>query len=120
MAQFVCRMALPSGEIVERTVDADSEAALLAAIDDGLDRKIDPGAPQAKSSYDEPSDVAIFDALPRTLGAAVTKYAESSVLRDAIGSELSDLLMEFKADEWARYCGIVTEWERDMYLEFLP
>ena len=28
MAQFVCRMALPTGEIVERAVVADSEAAL--------------------------------------------------------------------------------------------
>jgi type IV pilus assembly protein PilC len=34
MAQFVCRMALPTGEIVERTVDADSEAALRREFED--------------------------------------------------------------------------------------
>jgi len=34
MAQFVCRMALPSGEIVERTVVADSEAAVRRELED--------------------------------------------------------------------------------------
>ena len=34
MAQFVCRMAHPTGEIVERTVDADSEAALRRELED--------------------------------------------------------------------------------------
>jgi len=34
MAQFVCRMALPTGEIVERTVAADTEAALRRELED--------------------------------------------------------------------------------------
>jgi type IV pilus assembly protein PilC len=34
MAQFVCRMALPTGEIVERAVVADSEAALRRELED--------------------------------------------------------------------------------------
>jgi type IV pilus assembly protein PilC len=34
MAQFVCRMALPTGEIVERTVDAESETALRRELED--------------------------------------------------------------------------------------
>jgi len=34
MAEFVCRMALPTGEIVERTVVADSEAALRRELED--------------------------------------------------------------------------------------
>lgn len=34
MAQFVCRMALPTGEIVERTITADSEAALRRELED--------------------------------------------------------------------------------------
>ena len=97
-----------------------SHAALLAAIDDGLDRSIDPGPPQTKSSYEAAATSAQFAPLPRTLGAAVTAFAESTLLRQALGEDLSNLLMEYKADEWARYCGIVTDWEREMYLEFLP
>jgi type IV pilus assembly protein PilC len=34
MAQFVCRMALPTGEIVERTMAAESEAALRRDLED--------------------------------------------------------------------------------------
>src|SRR5260221_6985756 len=34
MAEFVCRMALPSGEIVERTVVAETEAALRRELED--------------------------------------------------------------------------------------
>jgi type IV pilus assembly protein PilC len=34
MAQFVCRMALPTGEIVERTLVADSESALRRELED--------------------------------------------------------------------------------------
>ena len=34
MAQFVCRMALPTGEIVERTITAENEAALRRELED--------------------------------------------------------------------------------------
>src|SRR5260221_13314275 len=34
MAQFVCRMALPTGEIVERTVVADTESALRRELEE--------------------------------------------------------------------------------------
>ena len=34
MAQFVCRMALPTGEIVERTLDAADESALRRELED--------------------------------------------------------------------------------------
>lgn len=34
MAQFVCRMALPTGEIVEKTLDAADEAALRRELED--------------------------------------------------------------------------------------
>ena len=34
MAEFVCRMALPTGEIVERTVEAETEAALRRELED--------------------------------------------------------------------------------------
>jgi hypothetical protein len=30
------------------------------------------------------------------------------------------MLIEYKTDEWARFCGADAEWEREMYSEFLP
>ncbi len=42
------------------------------------------------------------------------------VLTQALGTELSALLVDFHADEWARFCGYVTDWERQMYWNDAP
>ena len=39
---------------------------------------------------------------------------------ESLGEELADLYVEYKTDEWARFCGAVTEWERDLYWDDLP
>jgi glutamine synthetase len=97
-----------------------SHTLLLAAMDDGISNKIDPGAPQEKSSYDQPQTGTGFDALPRTLGDAIAKFRSSELVQSALGQPMSDLLIEYKTDEWLRYCGNVSDWEREMYLDFLP
>jgi len=33
---------------------------------------------------------------------------------------LSDLLVDYRSDEWARFCGYVTDWEKDTYWEDAP
>jgi glutamine synthetase len=38
----------------------------------------------------------------------------------ALGDEPSDLLVAYKSDEWARFCGAVTDWEVQMYTEAAP
>jgi glutamine synthetase len=42
------------------------------------------------------------------------------VVRSALGEELSGLLVAYKGDEWARFCGAVTDWEHQMYSEAVP
>ena len=96
-----------------------SHAVLIAAIDDGLKNGIDPGDPQVGSSYDN-SERPRFGALPLTLGEALDAFAADDVLTSALGQDLSALYLEFKADEWARYCGAVTDWERGMYWDEAP
>ena len=96
-----------------------SHTVLIAAMDEGLAHKIDPGAPQALSSY-ETAAPSIFDPLPTTLGDAIRTFAADSLVTGALGPELTDLLIEYKTDEWLRYCGVVSDWEREMYLEFMP
>lgn len=96
-----------------------SHAVMLAAIDDGLKNQIDPGAPTVGSSYgtDAPAE---FDKLPLTLGEAITAFKADTYLSESLGEELADLYVEYKTDEWARFCGAVTEWERDLYWDDLP
>lgn len=96
-----------------------SHTVMLAALEDGLKNATDPGAPTVGSSYDSPQDDRFPD-LPRTLGDAVTAFRADDVLTSALGRELSDLLIDYHADEWARFCGAVTDWERTMYWEDTP
>ena len=63
---------------------------------------------------------ARFPALPLTLGEAVEAFRADGVLTEALGPKLSELLVDYHADEWARFCGYVTDWERTMYWDDLP
>lgn len=94
-----------------------SHALLLAAMRDGLQKKSDPGASVDKDSYADVSEIGV---LPLTLGDAVAAFRNDEVMRTALPQEMSDLYLELKADEWARACGAVTDWDRSMYLEYLP
>ncbi|TGD84883.1 glutamine synthetase [Mycolicibacterium sp. CH28] len=96
-----------------------SHAVILAACEDGMKNAIDPGAPTRGSSYDSVRDDR-FPALPLTLGEAIEAFRADDTLTQALGLELSELLVDFHADEWARFCGYVTDWERDMYWDDTP
>ena len=41
-------------------------------------------------------------------------------MREALGDDLTALYTDFKRDEWARYCGAVTDWEDEMYRNWIP
>jgi glutamine synthetase len=93
-----------------------SLALAAAAMEDGLARSIDPGPAPAPG---EPTE-ASFAPLPLTLGDAVEAFAASEFARAALGPELADLYTAFKRDEWARFCGAVTDWEYEMYRSWIP
>lgn len=94
-----------------------SHAVLIKSIEDGLATRIDPGEPQVGSSYGGTSK---FARIPLTLGEALDAFAADEVVREALGAELADLYTAYKADEWARFCGTVTDWEFQMYAEAAP
>ena len=96
-----------------------SHAVMIAACEDGLKNQTDPGEPTVGSSYESVQD-ARFPALPLTLGEAVTAFKEDKVVTEALGEELSNLLVDYHSDEWARFCGVVTDWERTMYWDDTP
>jgi glutamine synthetase len=95
-----------------------SHAALIAAAADGLDNSLDPGPAQVGSSYEGDSDR--FAPLPLTLAAAIEAFQKDDVVRGALGVGLSDLLVEYKTDEWARFCAAVTDWEQERYEQAIP
>jgi glutamine synthetase len=95
-----------------------SHAAVLEAMAHGLAEGLDPGPPQAGDSYDPA--VAGDARLPRTLGDALALLAADEVVKDALTRPLYDAFVEYKTDEWERFCATVTEWHREMYLRALP
>lgn len=96
-----------------------SHAILVAAIDDGLKNQTSPGEPTVGSSYASTAP-ELFGKLPLSLGEAITAFEADPFLRESLGEELSDLLVDYKRDEWARFNSAVTSWERDMYWDDLP
>lgn len=93
-----------------------SHTALLASIEDGLARKIDSGDPLTQDG----AKIAKFDVMPMTLGDAIVTFESSSMLSKALPEEMRKVFIELKRDEWARYCGVITEWEFSQYWETVP
>jgi glutamine synthetase len=96
-----------------------THAVLLAAMRDGIERGLDPGPPNPKDAIVDPAD-ARFPLLPRTLGESLEALAGSELVRSALTDDLYDTFVAIKQDEWQRSCGAVTEWDREMYLSYLP
>jgi len=83
---------------------------------DGASAFADPGPAPAAG---EPGPER-FTPLPLILGDAVEAFADSAFARAALGDELHALYRDFKRDEWARFCGALTDWEFEMYRNWIP
>ncbi|TFB71838.1 glutamine synthetase [Cryobacterium glaciale] len=92
-----------------------SHTALIAAMEDGINRRIDPGAPLG-----EPGTAVTFTELPLNLGDAIKSFQLSDLMSTALPADYHDIFIQLKEDEWARFSGVVTDWERAMYWETLP
>lgn len=121
----VCIMRVLGSRVEYRAPDAAcnpylTTAALLAAIRDGLERRIDPGPPQDPEDEPPSEDRTPFPLLPRTLGEALDAFEDDPVLTSALSGQLLTTFVEIKRDEWARSCAAVTDWARDIYLNYQP
>lgn len=97
-----------------------SHAAILAAIRDGLERGLDPG-PELEAETEATGDLeSPFESVPMTLGDALVALRESPVVCSALTDDLLQVFFELKTDEWHRSCGAVTDWQREMYLNYVP
>jgi glutamine synthetase len=87
-------------------------ASQIVAGLDGVDRKLDPGAPDL-----EPY-AADRRLLPTGLDEAVVALEkEGQVFRDAFGSPFVDFVLSIKRHELGRYKSHVTDWEQREYFE---
>jgi glutamine synthetase len=121
----VCILRVLPSRVEYRAPDAAcnpymTQAALLAAMRDGIENTIDPGPPQQPEDEPPSEDNAPFPLLPKTLGEALVALEEDRVVCDVFFDEVLNTFLEIKRDEWARSCAAVTDWARDMYLNYQP
>lgn len=95
-------------------------AAMLEAGMDGIRQQMTPLPAVDRNIYrmdDEERKANHITDLPSTLHNALKALRDDQVLRDALGQHLYQSFMEAKRLEWASYRQMVSQWERDQYLE---
>lgn len=66
---------------------------------DGIDRQLDPGAPQNSNLYKESE----LELLPRTLLDAMRGFASDTLVEEIIGQQMKDIFLKQKRKEWDRH-----------------
>jgi glutamine synthetase len=118
---------LPNGRdcIEVRATDVASNVYLglamtLAAGLEGIEQRIDPGAPMTTSLYamtPEQRQEQGIKALPANLSNAVEELDADPLTEQVFGAELKAEYIKLKRAEWDTFHGTVTDWMRETYLE---
>lgn len=120
------RIPMGGGRVECRGVDSSCNPYLVAALMlaaglDGIENKLDPGAPRHENMY-EYSDAQLeengIQQLPRTLSEAVDAFEQDSWFREVLGDELVREFVTYKRAEWEAYHNTVSQWEVDRYARF--
>jgi glutamine synthetase len=118
----VCAFRALPGRVEVRQPDASvnpylSHLAIVAAVRDGLKNNIDPGPAQAGETTEGTKE---FPPLPLTLDEALNAFEEDEVISGALPPQLRENFLRCKRDEWMRFCGAITNWDFDTYLNYVP
>ena len=118
------RVSAP-GRFEYRSVDSAvnpylSMAALIKAMEDGIERKLDPGEPEERNIYDAIAGGKEVKKIPMTFGDALDALDADEVIKSALPGDMYRVFSHYKRDEWERYCAQVTDWDVQEYLDVLP
>jgi glutamine synthetase len=95
-------------------------AALTIAMEDGINRKLDPGDPEEGNIYEAIAAGKQVSRVPMTLGEALQALDDDDLVKSAMPGEMLRVFQHYKRDEWERYCGEVSDWDVKEYLDVLP
>jgi glutamine synthetase len=118
------RIPMTSPRVESRAVDMATNpylgaAMMLAAGLEGIERRLQPGAPIPHNMYLQ-EDEALRDmdvaTLPRTLLEAVEAFDADPLSEQVMGADLKRSYVELKKAEWWDYHNAVSAWEHDRYL----
>jgi glutamine synthetase len=122
---LMCRLPVNRRALELRTADSGCNFYLVTALTlaaglEGVRGRLDPGDPVNADTYkvmEDPQRRDSLHRLPRTLGEAVDAFAHDELAREVLGPEFHTTYTEYKRAEWETYNTIVTEWEREQYLQ---
>jgi glutamine synthetase len=114
-----------STRIEYRPVDASCNpylafACIVAAGMDGVKRKVTPPSPVQENVYHmsaEDRRKKSIDRLPSSLGEALDELQKDTLIRKVLGDQVAERYLATKRDEWLDYCTLVTDWEKERYLD---
>ena len=95
-------------------------SVILAAFDDGLARKLDPGEPESRNIYEAMEQGKQVKKLPLTFGEALDRLSEDKVIKSALPGDMYRVFMHYKRDEWEKFLATVTHWDLETYWDCLP
>jgi glutamine synthetase len=95
-------------------------AALTIAMEDGINRKLDPGDPEEGNIYEAIAAGKKVSRVPMTLGEALQALADDELVKSTMPGEMLRVFEHYKRDEWERYCAEVSDWDVKEYLDVLP
>ena len=106
-------------------VDATSNpylaiGSIIAAGLEGIDKKIDPGEPCLENPATVPEEEREkkgWYRYPENLLDAIREFHKSDLMRKTWGDTLVNEYYNLKKFQWDLYHGIVTDWERKVFLE---
>jgi glutamine synthetase len=118
------RVSAP-GRFEYRSVDSAvnpylSMATLIKAMEDGIERELDPGEPEERNIYEAIAGGKQVEKIPMTFGDALDALDADEVIKSALPGDMYRVFSHYKRDEWERYCAQVTEWDVQEYLDVLP
>ncbi|MCY3950183.1 MAG: hypothetical protein OXF61_13385, partial [Acidimicrobiaceae bacterium] len=97
-----------------------SFAGLRMAMDDGLDRNLDPGQPEERNIYEAMEAGKSVEKIPLTLGEALEALRNDEVVMRSLPGEMEKVFFHYKTDEWERFLHTVSDWDVEEYLDVLP
>ena len=118
------RVSAP-GRFEYRSVDSTVNqylmgAGILKAFDDGLANNLDPGEPEERNIYAAMEAGKQVKKLPMSLGDALTALANDEVIKSSMPDDMYKVFHWYKNDEWEQFMSTVTDWDQDMYMDYLP
>ncbi|MED5407412.1 MAG: type III glutamate--ammonia ligase [Pseudomonadota bacterium] len=119
------RVPLGGGRVELRAADISNNpylggAMVLAAGLEGIQEKIDPGAPYTENMYlksEAELEQLGVSYLPRSLEEAVDAFEKDDLGRQVMGDLMAKTYADFKRAEWDEYLTHVSDWEVSRYLK---